>query len=60
MLIINKWRQNYPDYNDSSSKQNDKYLQIVCESMSGSTVEECNKNYNKIIKNISKEIIIEK
>ena len=60
MLIINKWRQNYPDYNDSSSKQNDKYLQIVCESMSGSTAEECTKNYNKIIKNISNEIIIEK
>ena len=57
---ISEWTKHHPEYNDSSSKQNDKYLQIVCESMSGSTVEECNKNYNKIIKNISKEIIIEK
>ena len=57
---ISEWTKHHPDYNDSSSKQNDKYLQIVCESMSGSTAEECNKNYNKIIKNISKEIIIEK
>ena len=57
---ISEWTKHHPEYNDSSSKQNDKYLQIVCESMSGSTAEECNKNYNKIIKNISKEIIIEK
>jgi len=57
---ISEWTKHHPEYNDSSSKQNDKYLKIVCESMSGSTVEECNKNYNKIIKNISKEIIIDK
>ena len=57
---ISEWTKHHPEYNDSSSKQNDKYLQIVCESMSGSTAEECTKNYNKIIKNISKEIIIEK
>ena len=57
---ISEWTKHHPEYNDSSSKQNDKYLQIVCESMSGSTAEESAKNYNKIIKNISKEIIIEK
>jgi hypothetical protein len=30
------------------------------ESMSGSSQEEANKNYNKIIKNIAKETVIEK
>jgi len=55
---ISKWSKEHPDCNDSSSKQNDKYLKIVCESMSGSSSEETNKNYNKIIKNIVKETVI--
>jgi hypothetical protein len=39
---------------------NDRYLKIVSESMSGSTVEETNKNYSKIVKNILKETVIDK
>jgi hypothetical protein len=57
---IPEWTKVHPDYNDYDSKHNDKYLQIVMESMSGSSQEETNKNYNKIIKNIAKETIIEK
>ena len=57
---IPEWTKVHPDYNDYDSKQNDKYLQIVMESMSGSSQEEANKNYNKIIKNIAKETVIEK
>ena len=34
---------------DTRTKENDKYLKIVSESMSGSSEEETNKNYNKII-----------
>ena len=60
MKQITEWKKDHTDYNDSKSKENDKYLQIVSESMSGSTKEETNKNYNKIIKNIVKETIIEK
>jgi hypothetical protein len=57
---IKEWTKVNPEYNDSSSKQNDIYLKIVSNSMNGSTEEETNKNYNKIIKNITKETIIEK
>ena len=57
---IFEWQKINPDYKDPESKQNDKYLKIVCESMSGGTQEETNKNYNKIIKNIVKETIINK
>ena len=57
---ISEWTKAHPDYNDSDSKDNDRFLQIVSEAMSGSTVDETNKNYNKIIKNIVKETIIEK
>jgi hypothetical protein len=57
---ISEWTKVHPEYNDSASKENDKFLQIVSEAMSGSTQDETIKNYNKIIKNIVKETIIEK
>jgi hypothetical protein len=60
MKQISEWTKTHSDFNDSSSKENDKYLKIVSEAMSGSTQEETYKNYNKIIKNIVKETIIDK
>ena len=57
---ISEWQKLYPEFNDPESKQNDKYLKIICESMSGSSQQETNKNYNKIIKNIVKETVIDK
>jgi hypothetical protein len=57
---IFEWTKEHPEYNDPASRENDKYLQIVSESMCGSTQEETTKNYNKIIKNIVKETIIDK
>ena len=57
---ISEWQKMYPEFNDPDSKQNDKYLKIICESMSGGSKEETDKNYNKIIKNIVKETIIDK
>jgi len=57
---ISEWQKQNPKYKDPESKQNDKYMQIVLNSMSGSTNEEANKNYEKIIKNVIKETVIEK
>jgi len=57
---IFEWTKKYPDYNDYRSRKNDKYLKIVSQSMSGSTEEESNRNYSKIIKNIVRESIINK
>ena len=57
---ISEWQKLYPEFNDPESKQNDKYLKIIFESMSGSSQQETNKNYNKIIKNIAKETVIDK
>ena len=57
---ISEWQKLNPEYNDPDSKQNDKYMKIVLNSMSGSTVEEQKNNINKIIKNVAKEVIIEK
>jgi hypothetical protein len=57
---ISEWQKIHPEYNDPESKQNDKYMQIVLNSMSGSTKEEADKNYEKIAKNIAKEVVINK
>lgn len=60
ILQIFEWQKKYPEFNDPKSKQNDKYLKMICNTMSGSTEEEQEKNINKIIKNITKEVIIDK
>ena len=57
---IKTWRDNNPEYTDSYSKKNNLYLKIVSNSMIGTDKEECDKNINKIIKNIVKETIIDK
>jgi len=57
---IQEWQKVNPLYNDPDSKQNDQYMKIVYESMSGSSKEESDKNYNKIIKNIVKKTAIDK
>jgi hypothetical protein len=57
---ISEWQKLHPNYSDPDSKQNDTYMQIVLNSMSGSTKEEADKNYEKIVKNVIKETIIEK
>jgi hypothetical protein len=57
---ISLWQKENPDYQDSSSKTNDKYLKIVSNSMNGSTVEETQKNFDKIISKVAKEVIIQK
>ena len=57
---IFEWQKKHPEYKDPESKQNDKYLKMVYNTMSGSTTEEQEKNMTKIIKNITKEVIIDK
>jgi hypothetical protein len=60
MKQIPEWTKIHPEFNNYDSKENDKYLRIVSEAMSGSSEEETNKNYQKIIKNIVKETVIGK
>jgi hypothetical protein len=60
MKKIPEWTKQNPEFKKSTSKVNDKYLKIVSEAMSGTTEEESNKNYAKIIKNIVRETVIDK
>jgi hypothetical protein len=57
---IKHWREKYPDCTNSDSKKNDLYLKIVSNSMNGSTQEEGNKNIDKIISNVAKQVAIDK
>jgi len=57
---IFEWQKKYPEYKDPESKESDKYMEMICNTMSGSTKEEQLENVKKIIKNISKETVIDK
>ncbi len=57
---IHDWQEENPDSNDYNSKKNTDYNQIVLHSMGGATAEEDENNYNKIIRNVAKEVIIDK
>jgi hypothetical protein len=57
---IKEWQKANPEYNNPESKQNDRYMKMICNVMSGSTVEEQQSNLQKVIKNVTKEVIIDK
>jgi hypothetical protein len=57
---ISEWQKINPHFKDPESKQNDQYLSMLCNVMSGGTKEETTKNYDKIVRNIVKETVIEK
>jgi len=55
---IPSWVELHPKCTESTSKDNDLYLNIVNESMGGIDTEETTKYYEKIVKNVSKEVFI--
>lgn len=57
---ITKWREENPDCINADSKKNNLYLKIVSNSMCGINIEETNKNMNKIVSNVVKEVVINK
>jgi hypothetical protein len=57
---ISEWKKEHPNCTNSDSKQNNLYLKIVSNSMSGSSAEESYKNITKIINNVAKQVIIDK
>ena len=57
---ISEWQKINPQFKDPESKQNDRYLSMLCNVMSCGTQEETSKNYDKIVRNIVKETVIDK
>ena len=57
--LIHKFKEEHPDYNKYHSKFSDQYNKIIIESMGGPGDNDFEKE-EKIIKNISKEVFVEK
>ena len=57
--MIKKFKEKYPDYHKPTSKQSDVYNNIIIESMGGRGNNDYEKE-EKIIKKVSKEILVEK
>ena len=58
-MLISKFKDTYPDCGKSISKYSDQYNKLIIETMGGSGDNDIEKE-NKIIKNITKTILIEK
>ena len=57
--LLNEFKEKYPDYNNSSSKISDQYNKILIETMGGKGDNDYEKE-TKIIKNLSKEVVLDK
>lgn len=57
---IPQWREENPTAEDTDTKKHIEYQKILLEAMGGSTLEDDNKKREKIIRNIAKEVVIEK
>ena len=55
-----QWRAENPTAEDTDTKKHLDYQHILCESMGGSTLEDDNKKHEKIVRNIAKEVVIDK
>ena len=54
------WIEKNPQCKNSESKKNDEYMNLIINAVIGSTPEEQLDNINKVIKNVSKEVFIDK
>jgi len=57
---ITEWQKLNPEYSDPDSKQSDEYQKILFNVISGSTQEEAENNYSKIVRNVAKKTVIDK
>jgi hypothetical protein len=53
--LLSNWKEIYPECANSKSKQSDEYLKVVNKVMDGDE-----ENVNKVIKRVSKQVLIEK
>jgi hypothetical protein len=58
--MIPQWCKEHPGWSDHDSKENDRYLNYVFNSMCGETTQEINHNYGKIMRNISRITMVDK
>jgi len=54
------WGKANPEYKDPTSKKSDLYTKLIDHSLSDTDKEKALKNYNKIIRTVAKEILVDK
>ena len=54
------WQKAHPECEDTGSKVHDHYMKLLRNCMSGGTDAEIDSNYKKIIRNVMKEVVIDK
>ena len=57
---IPDWMDHNPDSKNTQTKLHDKYMRMVCHSMGGRDEAEDQEYYKKIIRNVAKEVVIDK
>jgi len=57
---IPEWKQENPECRDSASKKSDQYLKIMGQALGACNKVKDNENYQKIIKKMAKEVVIDK
>jgi len=60
LQTLPKWQQENPDFRILDTNENNDYLKIALNSLGGQTEEEQEKYIKKIMKNVMKEVVIEK
>jgi hypothetical protein len=54
------WGKANPEYKDPTSKKSDLYTKLIDQSLCDTDKEKAQKNYNKIIRTVAKEILVDK
>lgn len=60
IMQLNQWREENPDCVEPTSSKNDDYLYMFKNCMGGATEKEEDENIQKVMKNIIKEVVIDK
>jgi hypothetical protein len=60
MRTLPRWQEENPDFRILDTKENDDYLKIALNSMGGQNEQEHEKYIDKIMRNVLKEVVIEK
>jgi hypothetical protein len=60
MRTLPKWQEENPDFRILDTKENDEYLKLALNLMGGQTDEQQEKYIEKIVRNVLREVVIEK
>jgi hypothetical protein len=55
-----KWQEENPEYEDLNSRKNDEYIHLSTQAIGNCSHEEQERNTNKIMKNLMKEVVLDK